>query len=173
MSGREQLSNPPRIVTVGLKGEVSDPEALLNVARDCCRSDGSVQLMRSSMVFGRIHLESAADHAIRSFEQGRNSSKSLATEALLYASGSRQIDRAVEKMGIRRGDSEIALVAFGGFDLMEFLEKTNLVQDESVLEGDASMLSDFGITKKEISSVPKSKVFDVVLERVALVDLLK
>jgi tRNA threonylcarbamoyladenosine modification (KEOPS) complex Cgi121 subunit len=161
------------VTVAGLKGEVTDPEAILSAARDSCGSDCSVQLMRSSMVFGRIHLESAADHAIRSFEQERNSSNSLATEALLYASGTRQIDGAIEKMGIRRGDSEIALVAFGEFDLTEFLEKMNFVQDDSVLEGDASMLSEFGITEKEIESVPGPKVFDIILERVALVDILK
>lgn len=157
----------------GLRGEVSDSEKVLGTARDAGGADASVQLMRASMVFGRIHLESAIDHAIRSFEQGRNASNSLATETLLYASGTRQIDRAIKKMGIREGDSEIALVAFGEFSLAELLEKANFKQDDSVLDGDASMLIEYGISEKEIASVPESKVFDLVLERVAIVDLLK
>lgn len=173
MNSAEQTRGPPTPIIVGLKGEVSDPEKTLNAARSCCESDGSVQLMRSHMIFGRIHLESAVDHAIRSFEEGRNSSNSLATEVLLYSSGTKQIDVAIEKMGIREGDSRIALVAFGAFDLSAFLEKMNFVQDDNVLEGDISMLSEFGIDSKEIASVPESRVFDLVLERVALVDLLK
>lgn len=157
----------------GLRGEVSNAEEVLRTARDAGGVDASVQLMRASMVFGRIHLESAIDHAIRSFEQARNASNSLATETLLYASGTRQIDGAIKKMGIREGDSEIALVAFGEFSLAELLEKANFKQDDSVLDGDASMLVGYGISEKEIASVPDSKVFDLVLERVAMVDLLK
>ncbi|MFQ6128433.1 MAG: KEOPS complex subunit Cgi121 [Thermoplasmata archaeon] len=161
------------VLIAGMSGRVSDAEEILQAARESCGKEGSVQLMRASMVFGRIHLESAADHAIRSFEQGRNSSNSLATETLLYASGTRQIDKAIEKMGIREGDTEIALVAFGDFSLGRFLKTVSFTQDDSVLEGDTTMLSDFGISEKEISSVPESKAFDLVLERVALVDLLK
>ena len=157
----------------GLRGEVSGAEDALRAARNAGAADASVQLMRASMVFGRIHLESATDHAIRAFEQGRNASNSLATETLLYASGTRQIDRAIKKMGIREGDSEVALVAFGEFSLGELLEKANFKQDDSVLDGDASMLIGYGISKKEIASVPESKVFDLVLERVAMVDVLK
>jgi len=76
-------------------------------------------------------------------------------------------------MGIMEGDSEIALVAFGEFNLAELHEKANFKQDDSVLDGDASMLVEYGISEKEIASVPESKVFDLVLERVAMVDLLK
>jgi len=161
------------VILAGLRGEVSGAEDALRAARNAGGADASVQLMRASMVFGRIHLESATDHAIRAFEQGRNASNSLATETLLYASGTRQIDRAIKKMGIREGDSEIALVAFGEFSLGELLEKANFKQDDSVLDGDALMLIEYGLSEKEIASVPESKVFDLVLERVAMVDLLK
>ncbi|MFQ5910791.1 MAG: KEOPS complex subunit Cgi121 [Thermoplasmata archaeon] len=161
------------VLIAGVRGRVSNCEDILQAAREFCGSEGSVQLMRASMVFGRIHLESAVDHAIRSFEQGRNSSNSLATETLLYASGMRQISRAIEKMGIKEGDSEIAIVAFRDFDLKRFLGTANLVQDDSVLEGDAAMLPEFGLTEEEIASVPGSKVLDLVLEKVAMVDLLK
>jgi len=157
----------------GLRGKVSNSEDALRTARDAGGEDASVQLMRASMVFGRIHLESAIDHAIRSFEQGRNASSSLATETLLYASGTRQIDRAIEKMGITEGDSEVALVAFGEFSLGEFLGEADFKQNDSVLDGDASMLTEYGISEKEMASVPRSKVFELVLEKVAMVDLLK
>lgn len=161
------------VLLAGLKGEVSDTEDVLRAAREACEVDASVQLMRAPMVFGRIHLESAIDHAIRAFERGRNTSNSRATETLLYASGTRQISKAIEKMGIREGDSEVALVAFGEFSFDEFLEKANFKQDDSVLSGDALMLIEYGLSEKEIASVPESKVFDLVLERVAMVDLLK
>lgn len=161
------------VLLAGLRGDISNSEEVLGTARDAGGADASVQLMRASMVFGRIHLESAIDHAIRSFEQGRNASNSLATETLLYASGTRQIDRAIKKMGIREDDSEIALVAFGEFSLAELLENANFKRDDSVLDGDVSMLIEYGISEKEIASIPESKVFDLVLERVAMVDLLK
>lgn len=94
-------------------------------------------------------------------------------ETLLYASGERQISDALRKMGIRNGTKEIALVAFGGFNVDEFAAAAGLEWDDSVLEGDPSFLQEFGVSKKEMESVPSEKVEDLVLEKVAFVDLLK
>ena len=154
----------------GFKGAIEDPEEMLTIARESCKGD--VQLFRADMVFGQTHLKTAADHAIRSIKEGRNSSSSVATETMLYAAGTRQIVKAIEKMGIRYGDSEIALVAFRDFDVKRFEEKTHFRRDDSVLEGDVEMLREFGITGKEVAAVGEQKAVDLVLERVALVDLL-
>lgn len=155
----------------GFKGVVDDPEKTLAIARKNC--NGDFQLLRADMVFGQAHLQTAVDHASRSLREGRNSSSSIATEMMLYAAGTRQIGKAIEKMGIRSGDAEIALVAFGDFDFKEFEEKTLLRRDDSVLVGNWGMLREFGISDRELASVPESKAFDLVLERVALVDMLK
>ncbi len=48
-----------------------------------------------------------------------------------------------------------------------------LTLDENVIDGDLDTLKRFGITKKELSTIPKEKYGAVILEKVALVDVIK
>ena len=49
-------------------------------------------------------------NALKSLEQGRNISEKLEIKLLLCASGQRQIDRAIEMLGIKPKSSNIALL---------------------------------------------------------------
>ena len=48
-----------------------------------------------------------------------------------------------------------------------------MTQDASVLEGDRETLKRFGITGLEIRTVPEAKYGDLILEKVAMVDVIK
>lgn len=132
-----------------------------------------VQLLDARTVCGRDHLVSAAEHAERAVREGTNVAKSLAVEFVVYASGERQIADALAKVGIRNDTREFAVVLFGGGDPDEVLKELALTRDDSVLESSREKLEAFGITDAEIESLPPDRVNDLVLERVALVDLLK
>ena len=99
--------------------------------------------------------------------------KTLAVEFVLYASGERQIGDALAKMGIRDGTTQFAVVAFGSVDIATALDALALTRDDSVLEASRQKLRAFGVSKAEIDSVPEDRQADLVLERVAMVDLLK
>ncbi len=145
------------------------PEERLAVARKL----GDLQLLDARLVCGRDHLLSAAEHAQRAMHEGTNAAKTLAVEFVLYASGERQIADALAKMGVRRDTTEFALVLFGGSDAEEVLAALGLRRDDAVLDFSSAKLAAFGITAKEIESVPPGRAADLVLERVALVDLTK
>lgn len=132
-----------------------------------------VQLLDARTVCGRDHLVSAAEHAERAIREGTNVAKSLAVEFVVYASGERQIADALAKVGIRNDTREFAVVLFGGGDPDEVLKELALTRDDSVLESSREKLEAFGITDAEIESLRPDRVNDLVLERVALVDLLK
>jgi len=158
----------------GARGEISGVDDVLEeLKRYCEEKKCEAQLLDASIVFGKAHILSAYEHAKRAFDEGRNSSKSLATEVLLYASGERQISAAIKKMGIKGGSSQICILLIGDVDPDGIIRHLGLEKDDSVLEGNVEDLRAFGISKKEIGSVPEDKVFDLVLERVAMVDLLK
>lgn len=163
-----------RLQILGAKGKISSVDDVLDKLKLFCKENGcEAQLFDSEMVFGEAHLRSAYEHAVRAFDEGMNSAKSLATEVLLYASGERQISVAIEKMGIKDGKDEVCVVMIGEADPNDLLGYLGLEREDSLLEGDVENLKAFGISEEEMVTVPENEVFDLVLERVAMVDLLK
>ncbi len=139
-----------------------------------------IQVVNADFVYGKDHLFSAVEHTIRSFKNRMNSLKSLSLEMLLYASGERQIQKAIEKIGIKKGNQKIAFIfikannrKISDDEVEHVLSSLNLKRDDKVLEGDVDTLKRFGITEDELSTIPESKYGDLLLEKVALVDIVK
>jgi KEOPS complex subunit Cgi121 len=172
------------IKVVGAKGNIQDVDVFLKKIRDFAREhDIVVQVFNADLVFGKNHLLSAVNHAVRSHERKTNTTKSLDMEILLYASGERQLKLAIPKMGVKSGKVNIAFVfvddiqkASGSLSdqkvdqLVIFL---NIKRDDSVLNGDVETLKEFGITSSELKTVAKAKYGDLILEKVARVDIIK
>ena len=154
---------------VGARGAPGDPARRLATLKAL----GEVQLLDARLVCGRDHLVSAAEHAERAMREHRNVARSLAVEFVVYASGERQIADALTKMGIRDDTTQFAVVVFGGEDPADVLRSLSFTRDHAVLESSPAKLRAFGLTDAELASVPPERAADLVLERVALVDLLK
>jgi tRNA threonylcarbamoyladenosine modification (KEOPS) complex Cgi121 subunit len=102
-------------------------------------------------------------------------------ELLVYASGERQIKHAITKMGIQKGEHDF--IAIFLFDkekrrqidniIDNFLQLFHLSKNDSVFNPDDSKLVHFGISKQAIQSVQKDQIFQLVLEKIALVDIIK
>ena len=52
-------------------------------------------------------------------------------------------------------------------------EGIDLVRDDEVLIGDNSTLERFGLSKEELAAVPEDQWLELVLEKVALLDIQK
>lgn len=127
----------------------------------------TIAILNADFVLGKEHLLSAAEHALRAFEKKRNLSKHLETEILLYASGERQINEAIDKIGIKGTSEKVALVVIGKANIPKMLSALNIERNDSVLERDIEKkLSRFGFTESEIKSVNKPE--DLILEKIAL-----
>lgn len=133
---------------------------------------GRALALDADVVCGREHLETAVEHALRAFKRGTNSANDIAMETMLFASGERQISRAREKMGLRPGSERVALVLFGA-DRSEVLQATGLEEDDSVLECTDLKLERYGIGRAEMGVAPAGSAKDLVLERVAFVEISK
>ena len=98
-------------------------------------------------------------------------------EILLYASGERQLKLAIPKMGIKKGKSNVAIVIIDKktkkYNVEDLLEMLSLEKDEKVLEGDINTLKKFGLKEEEIKTVSKSNYGNLILEKVAMVDIIK
>ena len=166
---------------IGAKGKIQDINSFLKkIITLSSRYDMVIQVVNADFVYGKDHLFSAVEHTIRSFKNRMNSLNSLSLEMLLYASGERQIQKAIEKIGIKKGNQKIAFIFITEDDrkildaeVEHVLSSLNLKRDDKVLEGGVDTLKRFGITEDELSTIPESKYGDLLLEKVALVDIIK
>jgi tRNA threonylcarbamoyladenosine modification (KEOPS) complex Cgi121 subunit len=112
------------------------------------------------------------------FDQNRAISDTLGMEILLYAAGEYQIKNALAKLGIKEDTSKIAIILVGALcdpeqKIKELLMKLGLYHDDDVLTGDQSALERFGISQEELAAVPREQWMELILERVALLDIRK
>ena len=172
---------------LGATGQIQNVEDFVEkVLMFSQRYNVVVQVLDAEVVYGEKHLLSAGEHAIRAMKQKRNSTNSLAMEILLYASGERQIKLGIQKMGVKKGASVVAFVMIDKLrDISEangnisneevetFLKTLKFRRDDKVLEGDIDTLQRFGITEQEINTVTSEKHGHLILEKVAMVDVIK
>jgi tRNA threonylcarbamoyladenosine modification (KEOPS) complex Cgi121 subunit len=136
-------------------------------------------------VAGLEHLTTAAKLTAISFKAGRNLARSPATELLLYASASRQIKEAIEKLGVSPLSRSWVLIAIS--DSKESLQKASELFlsygaiDDSAIEiapaKRARLMELYEISPNELSlseaihGEGDSALKALVLERVALSEL--
>lgn len=139
----------------------------------------TVQALNAEFVSGVRHMLFAVEKAIRSFESDSNIANNLGMEIMLYASGNRQIGKALG-MGAKTGDNRIAVVVAGDSGVDGAVSEVNEMldaADPSVLEYSEDKKEDilefFNITPDELDAVGEGKIPELVLERVALVDVIK
>lgn len=153
---------------------IDDTEKFLHKLKKLSKEKNIViQALDADKLAGEEHLRFAVEKATNSFKTGRNIANDLAKEIMLYAAGTRQINKAM-RLGVHAGKNNTALVAIGeAIDLSAFDEiipKHVLQYDESKKE---ALMDIFNITKEELEAVGIEKIPELVLERVALVDVIK
>jgi tRNA threonylcarbamoyladenosine modification (KEOPS) complex Cgi121 subunit len=163
---------------IGAKGNISNIDEFLKKIKSLCKNYNIViQVFNSNLIFGIKHIKSAYKHAKRAFEQKTNTTNSLVMEILLYASGERQLKLAIPKIGIKKDQKDFAFILIGVKIserlIDELLQELSLKRDDKVLEGDINTLKKFGLKDSEIKTVSINKYTDLILEKVALVDIIK
>jgi KEOPS complex subunit Cgi121 len=153
---------------------IKDIEILLTKIKEIRKGKNIVILaLDADKLAGKVHLLFAIEKAFDSFKTGRNIANDLGKEIMLYAAGTRQINRAM-KIGVHNGNNNIVIVAIGeDVDLSMFDEiiPKDVVQYE--VSKNRALMDIFNITDEEIKAAGVEKIPDLVLERVALVDILK
>jgi len=174
---------------VGISNVDDFLSSLKNIAHEY---DVTIQAMDAELIAGGEHIISAVKKAIRATERKRSIASDLGLEILLYAAGRRQIERALA-MGVSVSEDEkrVAIVivdasASGEKDLegvAEEVKRKTGIQEEPISEleleleykGDKKegIKKFFDITEAELKAVGEPKLKMLVLERVAMLDVLK
>jgi len=137
--------------------------------------EADIVLMDADKVCGPDHITSAVIHARRAFEQGTAASNTLGMEVILYASGERQISKAKRKMGLHQETERVAVVLLSpeDGDMNLLLRQLGLARDDSLLACGPEKGMAFGIDPVELETLGEERLSDLILEKVAFVDLLK
>lgn len=163
-----------RYSIAGARGHVTDPMETIRQAQDWGGPRGiEVLVADATMVFGRAHVESAIQHALRAHDAGTMVAHSVSMEALRYLSAQRQVADAIRIAGIGTGTQELAVAVFGADSTEELLKLFGWVRDDTVLEPREKSLMALGFTKDALSTVPPDRRSDLALEKVALLDVWK
>ena len=168
------LRTDSSVQIMGCRGELGPVDDFIRKARDFISDENILlQFLDSDCVLGKEHVLRAVELANRAFDFNHNISQSLAMEILIYVSGESQITLALKKVGLKDGCKKCAAVADEHVNLSGLLEHLGLQRDDSVLDYSEAKLLNFGINREEIASVPQERRCDLVLERLALVDVKK
>jgi len=142
-----------------------------------------IQFFDPELIASQEHLYFAALNALQAFQNKTNISKSLAMETMLYASAQRQIQRAIQRSGIKPENSTMAVLIIGEkqtqiqFFLKAISDYVGMEPDEKVLEmskaKEKKIIKTFQITEEELKTIMKNDdreaaVVNLVIERVAL-----
>jgi len=154
---------------------IQDRQELLSLLRDLQAKHGCmIQVLDADKVVSEKHLVFAAKKAFLAFSERRNIAKDLGVEIMRYASGERQIERALT-MGISNSTKRIVLIVVplgDGRKLPTATDLSSLIElDERGCSFNSKAVRDFfDISPEEIRAVGEQRIPDLVLERVALVD---
>ena len=138
------------------------------------------QAFDASSIAGKEHLVHAARLALIAHATKKNFASSLNIELVCWAAAERQIARAFEKVGLRKGSKDLAILTLGDsrarvkHALVNIRRELDMKRDDDVLELTrekvSKLLKIFSISKDELKIAPLQKL---VLEQVALLALEK
>ncbi|HIH36598.1 MAG TPA: hypothetical protein HA232_01660 [Methanocellales archaeon] len=157
--------------------DIEDVGAFIKMLNEVAKKHRvTVQAIDANQIASTEHLLFAVEKANRAMHEGRNIAKDLGLEILLYASGKRQIEQAMS-MGVHSGKNYVAIVIIGDDTTGASSELKTIIHEAPVLayteHKKRKLVKTFDITEAEISAVGDDKIPELVLERVALLDIIK
>ena len=169
------------IEVIGGKGKIKKIDDFLkDISCFAKKNNLIIQAFDAELIFSKNHILSAVNHAIRAISRKTSTTNSLEKEILLYVSGERQLKLAIPKVGIKPKNEKIVFVLINSNKksissniIKDFLDMLRLVRDNKVIQGNENTLRRFGIKENEIKTVMKNKYEDLILEKVAMVDIIK
>jgi KEOPS complex subunit Cgi121 len=161
---------------------IKDSKEFISAVRDLqARTGCTIQAFDADKVASERHLIFAIEKAFAAFSEERNIAKDLGVEVLRYASGERQIERAL-LIGVSGSTKRVALAIIrpelAGPLVWAWPDSSELSRLIEVDGMGASFKLDalretFNISEDEIRAADETRIPDLVLERVALVDTIR
>ncbi len=173
----EQLVHHQGTLFIGIAEVKNEHHASMNelIAKAGALSEGvaAVQLLNGTMIVDTYHLLVAAQNAVNAWSNDYAQARSLDIEIAVYASGQKQIGRALEIYGVKDGVERIAIAVIAEtkeqvMSCVKMLyESIGQPFDRAFPPDDdrfSSIRQYFSITEEEISTLISSEGIDSMQE---------
>jgi KEOPS complex subunit Cgi121 len=162
---------------------IENSEEFVKTMRKELPKNAWIQFFNAELVATWQHLYFAVLNAMIAFAQKANISKSLAMETMLYASAQRQIQKAIDLMGVKCSSTNIAVLIVGeSFESVHAIlsvisKRVGKEPEDMVLkiseDKKEKIRNSFEINAVEFQTVMKKDndqeaLVDLVIERIAL-----
>jgi KEOPS complex subunit Cgi121 len=160
-----------KIRVLGFSKVVEDIPYFIGKIKDITNNSCVIQLLNADGIAGKEHILHAAEQAIKAFKRKQNIANDLGLEICVRASAQRQISKALEILGLKKGLNNICAVIINcdsGVDkeLELLLGKT----DDTILKPDIYSLNElYQISDEEIEN--SGGISRVMIERTSLLVL--
>ncbi|MDL2271100.1 KEOPS complex subunit Cgi121, partial [Methanobrevibacter sp. OttesenSCG-928-I08] len=151
----------------GFKGNIEDVDETLNFLDNLINStsqDCIVQLLDAKAIAGKNHIRHAVNQAILAFKRNENIANELSVEICLRTSAQRQISKAFNILGIKKGEMDLCLVMINCPN--DFYDKISdrFIRDDDVLLPDESILQKtYDISQKELQVMD---IQDILIDKI-------
>ncbi len=155
---------------------VSDRDTCLRMIKEIAHYHSiHIVCFDAEKLAGRDHADAAIRHAQRSISSTKPISNSFEMEALLFAAGSRQCSVAA-LFGIHEGENNMFVCSYPVKNevwttLSHHMHFVTETWDDLTDNKISRLRSLFGITQDELETVGQERIKDLVLERIALLEV--
>jgi KEOPS complex subunit Cgi121 len=155
----------------GFKTEIANIQETLDfiekIKYNCCDAC-IIQLMDAKAIAGKKHIEHGILHGMNAFKRKENIANDIGIEICIRISAQRQISKALDILGLKKGKMEIVAVLINCPDY--FIDELNsyFTRDDDVLDPDLSILKDiYDIPQKELETLSSIdiNIADVLMDR--------
>jgi tRNA threonylcarbamoyladenosine modification (KEOPS) complex Cgi121 subunit len=148
-------------------------DRILDELRSTATHRDLLQMFDARAVASLRHVVSAFVHTRRSLEEGRARLKDPGAIMAIYMAGMDQLDRALERVGLRDDTSEIVIAASPARDLDRLIKDIGLTVAHEVIPvmPSAETMKRLGVEEREYLPLVQDKWELIILENVAAVDL--
>lgn len=154
------------IKVLGFKGEIYSTQDTLdminNIKKEC--PDCIIQLLDADYIAGKKHIIHAVNQSFLAFNRKENLANDLSVEICLRASAQRQISKAFNILGIKKGKINLCIVLVSCPD--NFVDQLSDIfkRDDNVLSPVNSILMEaYDIHEKEIEN---RCIEDIIIDRI-------
>lgn len=171
--------NADEILIVSGRLFIDDLSAFLQILNNfSAKHDVKIQGFDARKIIDNDHLLFSIHRSRQSFSNNANEAKDIGLEVLRFSSGQRKIDKSFS-MGLIQGENSSIFVFFGetaeSLQNAEKLFKTEFglscAPELSLDEKKPFLIKQFEITDAELEAAGENRLKDLVMERVALVDV--
>lgn len=162
-----QIFPQKNIAIAGYRANITDLKIIDQLKK---HFEGTIQLLDARGIAGKEHIYHATLHALLAFQRKENIAKDLGLEICIRTSAQRQITKALDMIGLKKGNTEVCAVLIGENNFKTSLEEFLGSRDDSILEPNEKYLKRlYGISDTEIRAAGNIK--RCLMERTSLLIL--